>query len=241
MRKIFTDNINGNKAILTGDKHNHLAFSLRIRPGNVITLCNDGIDYEAEVVSVSKTQTELKILSECACNTEPEINVTLFFAIMKGDKNELVAQKATELGATKLVPVYSNNCECRKESFKRDRICRIVVEAAEQCGRGLIPAVEEIVDVGDIPNRFKDYDVVVFANEREKNCSLRDVGLNDLSIKNVAIVIGSEGGFTEAEAQSFISSGAKSITLGPRILRAETANIAVLSAVMYEADQWKIK
>ena len=241
MRKIFTDNIYGSRAILTGDKHNHLAFSLRVRPGDKVVLCNDCIDYEAQVVSVTKNQTELEILSQKECSGEPSIDVTLFFAILKGDKNDLVAQKVTELGVKRIVPFYSNNCECRRESFKVDRVNRIVVEAAEQCGRGVIPVVESLAEVKDVCSRIKDFDLVIFANEREKLTGLKDVKILPDVHKSIAVIIGSEGGFTKDEGENFTSAGAKSITLGPRILRAETANIAVVSAVMYEGGQWQIK
>lgn len=240
MKKIFSDNLENGKFVLTGDDHAHLAYALRARVGDEITVCNDGVDYYCKIRSISKKETVLEPIESKVCDAEPTVAVTLYFAAMKGDKNELVAQKCTELGVKCLRPFISSNCECRAESVKIERINKIITEAAQQCGRGMVPHIDKIRSFDEVLYELRKYDKVVFPYERATDKTLKDVLRNSNGNKCIAIIIGSEGGFTEKEADALTKIGVTPITLGKRILRAETASIAVVAAVMYEENQWKI-
>lgn len=239
MKKIFIDDKINDIVILSGENHNHLAYSLRARVGDELIICKDNIDYYCKITEITKTSTKLSVTSSQECRAEPSVDITLFFALLKGDKNELVAQKATELGVKCLVPFVSANCESRPQNFKFDRLSKIITEAAQQCGRGRLPLLSAPIDLNEMAERLDEYDIVVFPYEKEENVALKSV-IEHSDAKSIAIIVGSEGGFTKAEADFLVQSGAKSVTLGNRILRAETASIAVVSAIMYEVDQWRI-
>lgn len=241
MKKIFSDNVKNGKCVLIGDDHAHLAYALRSRVGDEVVVCSDGVDYLCKISSITKKETVLLVSSSKRCDTEPDMRVTLFFAVMKGDKNELVAQKCTELGVYALKPFLSANCECRSESLKIERINKIITEAAQQCGRGKLPLVDRVLTFEETCAQLKEYDKVVYPYERAEDACLKDVIAGIGASSSVAIVVGSEGGFTEKEANKIKELGVTPVTLGKRILRAETASIAVTSAVMYEGDQWKRK
>lgn len=240
MKKIFSNCFENGKFVLSGDDHAHLAYALRARVGDEIIVCKDGVDYFCKIASISKRETILESIESKVCDTEPTIDVTLYFAIMKGDKNELVAQKCTELGVKNLRPFISSNCECRAESVKIERINKIITEAAQQCGRGKLPHIDKMRSFDEVLCELSKYDKVVFPYERATDKTLKDVLQNSGENRSIAVIIGSEGGFTENEAAELKKIGVLPITLGKRILRAETASIAVVSAVMYEENQWKI-
>lgn len=240
MKKIFVDNINDGICTLTGDNHNHLSTVLRARIGDTVVLCQNAVDYECVIEKITKNETVLRIISSEKCESDADIFVTLYFAILKGDKNETVVQKCTELGVKDFRPFVSANCECRPEKLKCERLNKIITEAAQQCGRGTLPKINKISTFAEIVNETDNFDLVVFPYERAVDVPLKEVitGINKGS--KIAVIIGSEGGFTKQEAEMLSDKGVKPVTLGKRILRAETASVAVVSAIMYEGDQWKI-
>lgn len=237
MRKIFVTSIDGEKIVLEGDDHAHLAYALRSRIGDKVTVCCDKIDYECVIENITKHQTTLLVVSYQTVESEPIVDVTLFPAILKGDKMELVVQKCTELGVNTIIPFVSKNCECRVQAVRIERLNKISMEAAKQCGRGYVPPVLEVVDFAKVVEMLKEFDLIVFPYEKATKPSLKEY-LMDKNAKKVAIIVGSEGGFAENEAKMLIDAGAIPVTLGKRIMRAETASIAVLSALMYQMGEW---
>ena len=241
MRKIFVTSIDGSTVTLTGDSHSHLAYAMRSRVGDKVILCCDKFDYDCEIIRITKNETVLKVGEYQAVTTEPEIDVTLYPAILKGDKMEFVVQKCTELGVNAIRPFVSANCECRVTAVRVDRLKKIAEEASKQCGRGIIPKICEVIDFSVLVSELSAYDLVVFPYENAKEVDLKSFLRNAPSGNKIAIVVGSEGGFKSEEAEQIESVGATSVSLGSRIMRAETASVAVLSAVMYEKDEWRIK
>lgn len=239
MRKLFLEEVKSDKIILTGEDHNHLAFSLRSRVGDELTIVSGGIDYIAEITKITKSETIAVIKEKRRNISEPETQVTLFFGTMKGDRNDFVVQKCTELGVKKMVPFISDYSSVRAEAIKSERLCKIAKEAAKQSGRGQIPCVNKVSALNDLYDELSEYDLVIFPYERESERTLRSVFSRKTDYKNIAIVIGSEGGFSEEEANCIIEGGASCVTLGERILRAETACVAVTAVVMYEMDEWR--
>ena len=241
MRKIFITSIDGDTVTLTGDSHAHLAYAMRSRVGDKVILCCDKIDYECEIIRITKNETVLSVGSYTPVTTEPEIDVTLYPAILKGDKMEFVVQKCTELGVNAIRPFVSQNCECRPTAVRVDRLKKIAEEASKQCGRGIIPDICEVITFDTLINELNSYDTVVFPYENAKETDLKTFLRKGNLGNKIAIIVGSEGGFKLEEAERIEEKSATSVSLGSRIMRAETASVAVLSAVMYEMGEWRIK
>lgn len=239
MRKIFISSIDGETVTLTGDSHAHLAYAMRSRVGDKVVLCCDKIDYNCEIIRITKNETILKVGSYQPVTTEPTIDVTLYPAILKGDKMEYVVQKCTELGVNSIIPFVSANCECRPTAVRVDRLKKIAEEASKQCGRGIIPKVSEVTTFQSLISNISEFDLVVFPYENAKETDLKTF-LRNASGNKIAIIIGSEGGFREDEVKMLEEKGVTSVSLGSRIMRAETASVATLSAVMYEKNQWSV-
>ena len=169
MRKIFITSIDGETVTLTGDSHSHLAYAMRSRVGDKVILCCDKIDYNCEIIRITKNETIVKVGSYQPVTTEPDIQVTLYPAILKGDKMEFVVQKCTELGINEIRPFVSQNCECRVTAVRIDRLKKIAEEASKQCGRGIIPNISEVIDFSTLIQELSLYDLVVFPYENAKD------------------------------------------------------------------------
>lgn len=236
MRFYFPE-IDKTHPVLTGDAHTHAAYALRIRKGDRITVFDGkGNDYICNVSDITKDRTELE-LTDTATNTgEAKISVTLYLSVIKQDRFELAVQKATELGVTKIVPVYTAFTQ-RSVSLNSDRLNKIAIAACEQCGRSVLPEIESAIDFEELLNRAKNTHMI-FLWERELHGNMQTA--IDKTKTDVAIFVGPEGGITESEKIQLTNNGAQAVTLGPRILRAETAAIASLSVLYYEMGEWKL-
>lgn len=238
MRKLFFDKISDDREIIiTGDDHKHIAFSLRMRPGDELVVCAGGVDYTAKICEIGKDKTRAEIVAKAVNASEPSVDIMLFFGALKGDKNDYIVQKCTELGVKKLVPFISAYSSVREESVKTDRLNKIALEAAKQSGRGCVPVVEQTAKLNDLYDYLTEYDFVVFPYEHEEQTSL-SAFLREKEGDRVAVIIGSEGGFSNAETERLRAVAGKSVTLGARILRADTACVAVCSALMFALGEW---
>ncbi len=227
--------ISGDNIILSGEEHNHLSRVLRLSVGqNVECFCGDDNLYACEITSISKQSTTLKVLDTTKCPANPIEYVTLFQALPKGEKLELIIQKTSEIGISEIVTFTSNFTIAKANDNKLPRLEKIAVSAAKQCGRTRLIALSPTITFAQMLDRLKDYDVVVFANETEDNGGLQNLIKKGLKI---ALIVGSEGGFSQKEIDQIKGVGAKSISLGKRILRAETAAIALSACVMYELGE----
>lgn len=220
--------------VLDGNEHTHLARVLRLKPQDeVILCCGDGYDYRYRIESVEKNRSILRQLDRTENLCEPHVRMTVFSALMKGDKPELAAQKLTELGVSEIVLTTSRYTVPQHSPARRERVERTCMEAAKQCGRAGYPKVDQ-ADFSELPERLREFDAVIFPYEKATECSLSAYlsRLDGATIRTVAIVVGSEGGFADEEAALLIRAGVTPVTLGKRILRAETANIVVAALVM---------
>ena len=220
----------------------HIARSLRMAVGDTLTVCDeDGTEYFSKLTRIRDDECLAEIISESAGSTESPVEITLYMAYPKGDKLETVVQKSVELGASVVVPFESSRCIKRPAEEKLDkiteRLSRIAEEAAKQCGRSKLPRVERMIRISDVAAQITDYDIALFCYEGDGATSLKET-LNGYGKKNgkIAVIIGSEGGFSDDEAALLISSGAKCVNLGPRILRCETAPDYCLSAISYHFE-----
>ena len=242
-RFFVTKNDISDSVITISDKDAfHIARSLRMAVGDTLTVCDeDGTEYLSKLTRIRDDECLAQIISESAGRTESPVEITLYMAYPKGDKLETVVQKSVELGAVKIVPFESSRCIKRPAAEKLDkiteRLSKIAEEAAKQCGRSKLPTVDKMIKLSDVAAKIKDYDLTLFCYEGNGATSLKKA-LNEYSKNSgkIAVIIGSEGGFSEDEANIFISSGAKCVNLGPRILRCETAPDYCLSAISYHFE-----
>lgn len=233
MPRFFIDNPPaGDSLAITGDDARHIGRSLRMRLGDEITVCCQKTDYRCRLQKISDEAVNCEILSK-AESIEPSIDLTLFMAVPKLDKLELIVQKATELGAAGIVPVMTERCVSRPDAGqfakKRERLERIALEAAKQSGRGIVPKVSDIIILKDCIERMQQMDLGIVCYEKG------GVSLGSFEYNigmSLGLLVGSEGGFSPDEAGSFREAGLKIAWLGQRILRCETAPLAAISIIM---------
>lgn len=235
MPRFFVDNITDEKyAVITGEDARHISRSLRMKKEDALTVTCDGIDYSCVIKNITDESVELEVLFFEKCKSEPSIDLTLYQAVPKLDKLELIIQKSVELGVNRIVPVLTRRCVSRpsEKDFekKRQRYQRIALEAAKQSGRGVIPEVLPMIGFNEALERMKNDDCPLMLYE-QGGVRFSEAGLSEA--KTVSLLIGSEGGFDESEVARADESGVKRIWLGDRILRCETAPIAAVSITMF--------
>lgn len=237
MKRFLIEKVNSDVVQLAGSEHNHLRNVLRLNDGEQVILnCGDGFDYIATIKNVAKNYTILHIDSKQVNGRDSKCDVTVFQAIVKGDNMSLIVQKCTELGVKELVPFTSKFITAKDKEGKSDKLQLISNQSTKQCKRSIPMKVANTLSFDQMLSTLKNFDVVIFANECENTTTLN--AINPQSSQKVAIIVGSEGGFSEDEIAKIINAGAHSITMGKRILRAETATIALASVVMYLLGEW---
>lgn len=231
MPRFFIPPVSGDIVTLTGEDAAHISRSLRMRPGEMLTLSDGaGTDYEAELVETG-SEVVARILSRSPCKAEPQAKITLFQAMPKGDKMEFIIQKATELGVSVIQPVLTSRCVSRpdEKSMKKklERYRKIAQEAAGQSGRGIIPQVLPLITLSQAAEQMPAKTIFFYEKGGERLSAI--VTPQD---KEIGMIVGSEGGFSQEEADFLAGKGAFTATLGARILRCETAPIAGLSVIL---------
>jgi len=229
------EQLQGDKIILTGETAHHLQHVLRMNIGNQLTLCNGAeVDYISKIESLTKTQVTCKIIASLPTVTEPLVKVKLYQALPKGDKLELIIQKCVEIGIAAIVPVITSRSVVRKiDAKKLVRYRRIAEAAASQSMRGVIPSIETAVDFNDAIEQMCGTTIVAY--EEETQCTLKRE-VQQLPQTCINIWVGPEGGFSKEEISALIGRGATTVTLGPRVLRTETAAISMLAQIICLAE-----
>lgn len=242
-----------NKIAITGEDVKHIRSVLRGMPGDSLELSDGiGMDYEVVIETIEKDSINTKITRAWSNKTEPPVDITLFQGVPKADKMEFIIQKCVELGVTRIVPVITERTVVKfgnssDSAAKAVRWNRIALEAAKQCDRGIVPKVEVPVRFDEALKLAECCMLKLLPYEEEKSGSFREyLGEQKQRCEackkaNVAVFIGPEGGFSPLEAQTAVRAGFRSVTLGPRILRTETAGIAVISILMYELGGMVLK
>ncbi len=191
--------------------------------------------YEIEITKLDKELVEGKIVGTLKERGVPNKKITLMQAYLKSDKMEYVVQKAVELGATEILPVMSKNCVVKldeKDKVKKvERLNKIAKEAVEQCGRTDEPTVLDVENLNKVD--FSQYDAILICHEASTN-SLKEAINNIQDINNIAVIVGPEGGLDEKEVEELLKyNNSYVVSLGERVLRAETASFAILSIMWY--------
>lgn len=236
MAWFFTDKINSDKVEITGEDYTHIAKSLRMKVSETLTLCTtDGRRHECVIDSFTKDSVVVKVLNSTECEQEPSVKITLFMALTKGDKMDDIVQKSVELGVYDIVPMITARCISRpddnKLSKKVARWQKIAENAARQSRRGIIPKVHDVLSLEDAAEMSKEHDNAIVFYECGGAKIADIIGQDD---KTLAMFVGSEGGFEENEISLLKTYGVTEATLGKRILRAQTAPLAGITAIMYQ-------
>ena len=216
---------------ISGNEFNHMKKVLRLRKGEEIIVCfNDGIDHLCVIEEMGDKEANLKIQKSFENQAENKVSVTLFQACMKGDKMDFCVQKAVELGVDVIVPFENAFTIAKFDSKKTERFERIAFEASKQCGRAKLTTVKDCIKFSALLKELHNFDKVIFCNEYETENMMLDTLIGQSFSQNVAIIVGSEGGFANEEQQKIKEfDNVVSVTFGKRILRAETAGVFALS------------
>lgn len=224
---------------IQGDDASHITRSLRMQVGDAIVLSDgQGFDYSGTLSSLGQGFVDVSILEKAENQTEPQVKITLYQALPKGDKLSFIVEKTVELGGVEIVPVLTSRCISRPnpKSMERkiQRYQKTAEEAAKQSDRGMIPRVAPLLSFSEALEQAKAHDLSLLFYELETT-PLREILTPDRieHTQSIGVFIGSEGGFSPKEVDEAEKAGLVSASLGARILRAETAPIAALSALFY--------
>lgn len=253
MPKFFVkqEQINEDIIKIQGQDVNHIKKVLRAKIGDELQICNsqNGENFLCDIEEIRSKDILCKIKQKIEEKVESNIEVTVFQGLPKADKMEYIIQKSVELGVYDITPVEMKRCvvklDEKDKNKKQLRWQKISEVAAKQCGRDIIPQINKIINIKNICELIKKYDIVLVAYENEKQNTLKEQ-LNLIKEKmeklksdeliKIGIVIGPEGGLEEQDIEKLKENGAKIITLGKRILRTETVALNVLSIIMYELE-----
>lgn len=238
---VMTEYINDNKVFIHGEQARHLNKVLRLKTGNrIIVFDNSGFEYEAVISEVDRDSVRADIVQRREPGRDPAVSLNLVQGMAKGDKMDIIIQKTVEIGVKKIYPLISEytviNLKGERAAKKVERWQQIAIEACKQCGRNLVPEIMPPVGLNELLARI-DQEIGIMLYEAETGQGLKQV-LKDLAdrvkTRELYLLVGPEGGFSSEEARLAKQKGVITASLGPRILRTETAAIVGSSMVFYE-------
>ncbi len=246
MRRFFTEpeNISGTEATIFEDAE-HISKVLRMNEGDeIIIFDGSGYEYISKLTQIDKAFCKAEIITKSFSEQEPAVSVTIYQGIPKSGKMEDIIQKSVELGAVSIIPVSMDRCVSKIESGKKEaekikRWNKVAVSAAKQCGRGIIPTVEPPLTFKQAIEKLRETELAIMPYEvlgHNGEAGLK-TALKKYKAKEIGVIIGPEGGFSDSEAKLAMDSGIVTVGLGKRILRTETVSSAIISAIMYEKDE----
>lgn len=234
----------GKTITITGSDVKHIKNVLRMKPGEEISVSNgsDGKEYRCGITSIEDEQIlcELRFIKEDG--VELSSRVYLFQGLPKADKMELIIQKAVELGVYEVIPVATKRCVVKLEEKKAaSKIARwqgIAEAAAKQSKRRIVPRIGNVMTFGEAVQRAASMDVKLIPYELAEGMERTKGLINGIKAgQDIAVFIGPEGGFEEAEMEKALAAGLEPVTLGKRILRTETAGFTVMAWIMYQLEE----
>lgn len=241
MHKFFVnkDAITESLIQIEGEDVNHISKVLRLRKGDSIQVCDGNKhEYICSIENIEKKFVTCEIIECFENSTEAPIEITLFQGIPKSQKMDLIVQKCVEIGVTKIQPVITDRVVIKVDgkdlSSKIERWNRIATEASKQSNRGILPVVELPIDFNEAITRLKKMDAAIIPYENEKTQGLKDYLRRIEGVKSIGIFIGPEGGFEDFEINLCLKNNILPVTLGPRILRTETAGFVASTIILYE-------
>ena len=236
MHCFYIDPPSDGLARLPADEAKHAARVLRLKAGDAVCAMDGaGGRWSAEIASVDADGVAVRLLDPLPSG-EPPVRVTVYQGVPKADKLDFIVQKLTELGAAALVPVKMERCVVKLDqkdgAKRRERLSRIAMEAAKQCRRALAPEIAEPLTWRQAIARMAGHDLVLVPWEDAAGRRMKDAFAECPGARDIGIVIGPEGGMSKGEIESLASAGARTVTLGPRILRTETASVVSAALAM---------
>ncbi len=227
--------------IIDGPDYNHIKNVLRMHTDDVFLVSHGGASHLCRLVGFENETAVAQIVEENFQNTELDAEIILFQGLPKSDKLEWIIQKTVELGVSSIIPVEMTNCvvklEDKKKKAKQIRWQAIAESAAKQSKRAVVPAVQEPISFKTALEQAKNLDLVLVPYENHRGMSATIEAISRLSKgTKIGIFIGPEGGFDPKEIDSITAFGGKTISLGSRILRTETAAIATVSLCMFQLE-----
>lgn len=247
MYKFFVteEQIRDNVIEIQGEDVNHIKNVLRIGTGEEINICNinNSVNYLCKIINMCNKFIVCEIIQKIDSKGEPKVYLHIFQGLPKAEKMETIIQKNTEIGVSEITPVDMKRSIVKLDSKTIDkkilRWQKIAEVAAKQSKRDKIPKINLPINIKNIYEKTKEYDIVLVAYEQEEEIGIKDI-LSTIKKKDkikIAIIIGPEGGIDEKEIDLFKQSNVKLVSLGKRILRTETASIVMSSIIMYEFDE----
>ena len=229
--------------VITGADVNHIRNVLRMRTGEEVLIADGrGAEYRCKLTDLGENEVRAQILWKLDGNAELASAITLFQGLPKSDKMDLIVQKCVELGVNRIVPVSTKRAvvklDAKKEQARLKRWNTISESAAKQSGRGVIPEVSGVMSFKKALEEAKKLDVLLIPYERAEHMAETRRVMGEIRPgQSVGIFIGPEGGFEESEVEEAVAAGARAITLGRRILRTETAGLAVMAMLGYLLEE----
>ena len=240
MNRFFVDKeqILDDRIKILGNDVKHIKDVLRLGMGDKVEIVCDGKIYTCKILDLKSNMINTIILDNYKGKNEPPIHIALYQSIAKGNKMDFIIQKATEIGVEKIYPVITERTivkikNPKKEEGKVERWNSIAEEAAKQSKRDILPVVKNIISFNEMMDILKNETNIIVPYEMEDSYGLKEA-LNNVGTGEINIIIGPEGGFEEEEINKLRSIKGQVVTLGPRILRTETAGLVVSSIVLYE-------
>jgi 16S rRNA (uracil1498-N3)-methyltransferase len=235
---VHRKNITGDTAVLSGTEAGHMLRSLRLSVGDSFhAFDEEGARYRMRILEATSRSLRAEILETFAPEAPPPVAVTLLVGLPKADKMDFILEKATELGASRVVPFRSSRtiprvdpADAKKRLLRWERVA---LAAAKQCGSGRVPDVSGVVPYAEALREAQGHDARIVFYEGERSFSLKRVLAGIEGVRSIALLVGPEGGFSPDEVREAVAAGCRCAGLGSRILRVETAALAVLSMVMY--------
>lgn len=231
-------NLENNTCIIEGEDVKHISKVLRCRVGEALEICdNDNNEYICEITNIDKSEVQLNIIDKVDIKRESDLKIKVYQGLPKGPKMEMILQKLTEVGVDEIILVQTKRTvvkvEDKKEDKKIERWERIIYEAAKQSKRGKIPKLRGILSFKEALSDMNKNDLNIAPYENERTKSIKQA-IKGQDINNIGIFVGPEGGFEDTEIKAIEDIGGQSVSLGPRILRTETASLVASSIVLYE-------
>lgn len=242
MHKFFVPekNITDGIAYISDNDVKHINKVLRLKKDDEVVINNcSGQEFYGIIYKIDRDQVQINIVGELDSDNESNIDIYLFQGFPKSSKMDLIVQKATELGVKQITPIFTERVVIKNKNgeFKKvERWNKIAEEACKQCRRRIIPKVDQPINFDETIEKLKSMDLVVVPYENEKKLGIKNMmeKIDRHSIKSAAVIVGAEGGFSESEIDALKEVPSNIVTLGPRILRTETAGFVCISLLMYE-------
>jgi 16S rRNA (uracil1498-N3)-methyltransferase len=235
---VLPEGFSENTVTLKGSDINHIRTVLRMKPGDRIEVIGpQGFQYEVVLAKVERDYIRGEILSKIAMQTESPVNIRMGQALIKGNAFDLLVRKATELGVHSIIALRTQRCVARlaKESgsYRTQRWQRIAEEASKQCGRSRIPEIQStVLSIEEFCQQSSNCDLKLVFWEGEQKTRLQNIAAPD-SVTSIAFLAGPEGGWAAEEIDFLIQQGFQTVTLGPRLLKADSVSLVILSLLQH--------